>query len=52
MSASDPTSAIFTSDTPKQILDKVKKYAFSGGGDTVEKHREHGEPAVSHDFLF
>eukprot|EP00891_Asterochloris_glomerata_P000860 jgi/Astpho2/860/fgenesh1_pm.00016_%23_27_t len=42
MSASDPTSAIFTSDTPKQILDKVKKYAFSGGGDTVEKHREHG----------
>ena len=51
MSASDPTSAIFTSDTPKQISDKVKKYAFSGGGDTVEKHREHGEPVVPHEAL-
>ena len=51
MSASDPTSAIFTSDTPKQISDKVKKYAFSGGGDTVEKHREHGEPVIPHEVL-
>lgn len=42
MSASDQTSAIFVSDTPKQIKSKVNKYAFSGGGTTVEEHREKG----------
>ncbi|KAL3156819.1 hypothetical protein ABBQ38_001090 [Trebouxia sp. C0009 RCD-2024] len=42
MSASDTTSAIFTSDTPKQIKDKVNRYAFSGGGATVEEHRAKG----------
>lgn len=43
MSASDETSAIFVSDTPKQIKSKVNKYAFSGGGDSVEEHRAKGE---------
>eukprot|EP01024_Parvocaulis_polyphysoides_P035549 TRINITY_DN31497_c0_g2_i1.p2 TRINITY_DN31497_c0_g2~~TRINITY_DN31497_c0_g2_i1.p2 ORF type:complete len:133 (+),score=11.04 TRINITY_DN31497_c0_g2_i1:32-400(+) len=42
MSASDQTSAIFVSDTPKQIKDKINKYAFSGGGATLEEQREHG----------
>ncbi len=42
MSASDENSSIFLTDTPKQIKNKVNKYAFSGGGDTIEKHREHG----------
>lgn len=42
MSASDVTSAIFTSDTPKQIKDKINRYAFSGGGATVEEHRTQG----------
>lgn len=42
MSASDTTSAIFTNDTPKQIKDKVNRYAFSGGGATVEEHRAKG----------
>ncbi len=42
MSASDTTSAIFTSDTPKQIKDKVNRYAFSGGGATIAEHREKG----------
>ena len=42
MSASDTTSAIFTSDTPKQIKDKVNRYAFSGGGTTIEEHRAKG----------
>ena len=42
MSASDATSAIFLSDTPKQIKTKINRYAFSGGQDTVEKHRELG----------
>ena len=43
MSASDPTSAIFVTDTDKQIKTKINKYAFSGGCATVEEHREKGE---------
>ncbi|KAL5966632.1 Tryptophan--tRNA ligase cytoplasmic, partial [Taenia solium] len=42
MSASDPNSAIFLTDTPKQIRTKINKYAFSGGGATVEEHRAKG----------
>ncbi|KAJ2942072.1 hypothetical protein O0L34_g10989 [Tuta absoluta] len=42
MSGSDPNSSIFLSDTPKQIKNKINKYAFSGGQATVEEHREKG----------
>ncbi|KOS18536.1 Tryptophan--tRNA ligase [Escovopsis weberi] len=42
MSASDDTSAIFMKDTAKEIKTKVNKYAFSGGRETVEEHREKG----------
>lgn len=42
MSASDPMSSIFMNDTPNQIKNKINKYAFSGGGATVEEHREKG----------
>jgi len=42
MSASDENSAIFMTDTPKQIAKKVNKYAFSGGRATIEEHREKG----------
>ena len=42
MSASDETTAIFCTDTPKQIKDKVNKYAFSGGRGTIEEHRAKG----------
>lgn len=42
MSASDANSAIFLTDTPKQIKTKINKHAFSGGRDTVEAHRELG----------
>lgn len=31
MSASDPNSGIFLTDTPKEIETKIKKHAFSGG---------------------
>jgi tryptophanyl-tRNA synthetase len=34
MSSSDPTSAIFMSDSPQVIKTKINKYAFSGGGAT------------------
>ncbi|KAK5990294.1 Tryptophanyl-tRNA synthetase [Cladobotryum mycophilum] len=54
MSASDDTSAIFMKDTPKQIKTKVNKYAFSGGRETVEEHREKGgnpDVDVSYQYL-
>ena len=47
MSASIDTSAIFLTDSPKQIENKIKKHAFSGGQETVELHRElGGDPEV------
>lgn len=42
MSASDSNSAIFLTDTAKQIKNKVNKNAFSGGQATVEEHRKLG----------
>lgn len=42
MSASDENTAIFMTDTPKQIQKKINKYAFSGGQVTVEDHRRLG----------
>lgn len=42
MSASDQNSAIFLTDTPKQIKTKINKHAFSGGRATLEEHREFG----------
>ncbi|XP_024358588.1 tryptophan--tRNA ligase, cytoplasmic [Physcomitrium patens] len=41
MSASDPNSAIYVSDNPKQIKDKINK-SFSGGRDTAEEQRKFG----------
>ncbi|XP_076233864.1 tryptophanyl-tRNA synthetase [Calliopsis andreniformis] len=42
MSASSDNSAIFLTDTAKQIKNKVNKYAFSGGQATIEEHRQLG----------
>lgn len=36
------TNVIFTTDDAKTVKKKVNKYAFSGGKDSVEEHREHG----------
>lgn len=47
MSASIPSSSIFVSDSPKDIKSKINKYAFSGGGATVEEHRANGVPPPS-----
>lgn len=54
MSASVDTSAIFMTDTPNQIKKKINKYAFSGGGDTIELHQKHGgkvDVDVSYQYL-
>lgn len=42
MSASDENSAIYLTDTPKVIEKKIKSYAFSGGGRSLQEHRENG----------
>ncbi|KAH9610249.1 hypothetical protein KSS87_001299 [Heliosperma pusillum] len=42
MSASDPNSAIYVTDSAKDIKNKVNRYAFSGGQDSIEKHRKYG----------
>lgn len=54
MSASDPMSAIYLTDTPAIIEHKITKYAFSGGGDTLKLHREKGanlDVDVSYQYL-
>merc|ERR1712018_51490 len=54
MSASDANSSIFLTDTPKQIKNKINKYAFSGGGATVEEHKEKGgncDVDISYQYL-
>ncbi|CAL2047572.1 CBN-WARS-1 protein [Caenorhabditis brenneri] len=54
MSASEPNTCIFLDDTPKQIKNKINKYAFSGGQQTVEEHRAKGgncDVDISFQFL-
>jgi len=42
MSSSDETSYIALTDSLEDAAKKVKKYAFSGGRETVEEHRKKG----------
>jgi len=42
MSASNPNSAIYMSDSAAQIKKKINKFAFSGGQETAELQRELG----------
>ena len=53
MSSSDETSFISMTDNPKEVETKIKKYAFSGGGDTIEEHRKKGgNPDVDVSFQY
>ncbi len=53
MSASDKSSAIYTTDDAKTVEKKIKKYAFSGGKDTLEEHRKHGgNPDIDVSFQY
>ncbi|BCS24058.1 tryptophan--tRNA ligase WRS1 [Aspergillus puulaauensis] len=53
MSSSDPNSAIFMTDTPKQIKTKINKYGFSGGQVSVEDHRRlGGNPDVDVSYIY
>jgi tryptophanyl-tRNA synthetase len=55
MSASNSDSCIMVTDTPKEVDKKVKRFAFSGGGATIEEHRAKGGAFIdlhhSHVFL-
>jgi len=52
MSASGE-GVIWLSDSPKEVENKIKKYAFSGGRDTIEEHREKGgNPDVDVSFQY
>lgn len=42
MSASDQKTAIFLSDTPEEVKNKINRLAFSGGQETAEEHRKLG----------
>lgn len=42
MSASVDSSAIFMTDTPAQVKNKINRHAFSGGGATLEEHKANG----------
>ena len=41
MSASNPESAIFTTDTPEEVNKKISR-AFTGGKETIKQQREEG----------
>ncbi|KAB5595248.1 Tryptophanyl-tRNA synthetase [Ceratobasidium theobromae] len=42
MSASNVNSAIYMTDTPNQIKNKINRHGFSGGRETEEEHRRLG----------
>jgi tryptophanyl-tRNA synthetase len=42
MSGADPNTSILVTDTPADVKKKINKYAFSGGGATLEEHKKNG----------
>jgi len=53
MSSSVPNSFIALTDTPREVEKKINKYAFSGGGATIEEHRaKGGNPDVDVSFQY
>ncbi|MBI4020291.1 MAG: tryptophan--tRNA ligase [Candidatus Aenigmarchaeota archaeon] len=42
MSSSVQETAIYLDDDPRTVKEKIMKYAFSGGGATIEEHRKRG----------
>jgi tryptophanyl-tRNA synthetase len=53
MSSTGEQIAIYTTDKPKEVERKIKRYAFSGGRDTLEEHRKKGgNPDVDVSFQY
>ncbi|OQR87027.1 tryptophanyl-tRNA synthetase [Achlya hypogyna] len=42
MSSSGPSPTIFVSDSADVVADKIRRYAFSGGGETKADHEKYG----------
>ncbi len=42
MSGGEPHLSILVSDAPADVKKKINKYAFSGGGVTLEEHKKNG----------
>jgi len=52
-SSKNDNQIIYLSDEEKVVKNKINKYAFSGGRDTIEEHREKGgNPDVDVSFLY
>jgi len=54
MSASNPNSYIALTDSPKEVKNKINRYAFSGGQPTLAQHKEKGgnpDIDVSYQYL-
>jgi len=52
MSASDPSGAIYTDDTDKEVEKKIKR-AFSGGRETLADHKKYGgNPDIDASYLY
>lgn len=54
MSSSGTAPTLYLTDSLKEIRKKINKYAYSGGGDTIELHRENGgnlNTDVSYQYL-
>ena len=55
MSSSKPETAVYLSDTPSAVREKIMKFAFSGGQSTAELHRKLGgnpEEDVAFQWLY
>ena len=53
MSSSEPNSYIALTDSPSEVENKIRKYAFSGGQKTLEEHRKKGgNPDVDVSFQY
>lgn len=53
MSSSDESSFIAMTDSEKEVENKIKKYAFSGGQSTIEEHRKRGgNPDIDVSFQY
>ncbi|MEA3329693.1 MAG: tryptophan--tRNA ligase [Nanoarchaeota archaeon] len=53
MSSSESTTAILTTDSPNEVKNKINKFAFSGGGATLEEHKKNGgNPEIDVSFQY
>jgi tryptophanyl-tRNA synthetase len=50
---SSSQQAIFTTDSPSEVKNKINKYAFSGGKETLEEHKKvGGNPEIDVSFQY